>query len=228
MSTIIVACHTLEDELNLAIRSTGVTHPVYWVDSRLHTKPEKLKEQVQAAVSRISNVSTILLAFGYCGNALVGVKSEHARLILPKVEDCISLLLGSQEIRRALSRETASYFLTRGWMESENNLASEYDYCVRKFGEQRALKLMRTMLKHYRHLTLIDTGAYEIGPYQKRTEELAVLLGLAQQTVQGSQVFFHKLLTGPYDGDFVITGPGEAITLDGLLAVNEQGPGLQP
>lgn len=228
MSTIIVACHTLEDELNLAIRSTGVTHPVYWVDSRLHTKPEKLKEQVQAAVSRIGNVSTILLAFGYCGNALVGLTSETARLILPKVEDCISLLLGSQERRRALSRETASYFLTRGWMESENNLASEYDYCVRKFGEQRALKLMRAMLKHYRHLTLIDTGAYEIGPYQKRTEELAALLGLAQRTVQGSQALFHKLLTGPWDGEFVITEPGEEITLDGLLTLHDQGLGLQP
>ncbi len=134
MSTIIIACNTIADELNLAIQATGVTHPVLWIDSKLHTRPEKLKEQIQGAISRISNVSTIILAFGYCGNALVGIKSETARLIFPKAEDCISLLLGSTERRRALSKETCSYYLTRGWMESENNLADEYAYCVRKFG----------------------------------------------------------------------------------------------
>ncbi len=162
MSAIIIACNTIADEINLAIKTTGVTHPVLWIDSKLHTKPEKLKEEIQAAISRISNVSTIILAFGFCGNALIGIKSEHARLVFPRTEDCISMLLGSEQRRRALSSETCSYFLTRGWLESENNLADEYAYCVRKFGPQRALKVMRAILKNYRHLTLIDTGAYDI------------------------------------------------------------------
>jgi len=38
-----------------------------------------------------------------------------------------------------------------GWLESENNLADEYAYCVRKFGPERALKVMRAMLKNYQH-----------------------------------------------------------------------------
>jgi len=158
MSAVIVACHTIEDELNLAVRETHVTYPVFWIDSKLHVKPENLRDQVQGTISRITNVSTILLAFGCCGTGLVGIRSETSRLILPKVEDCISLLLGSEERRRIMARETASYFLTRGWLESENNLQTEYEYCVRKFGLERTVRVMRTMLKHYRHLTLIDTG----------------------------------------------------------------------
>ena len=217
MSSIIVACNTIADELNLAIRATGVTHPVLWIDSKLHTKPEKLKEQIQGAISRISNVSTIILAFGYCGNALVGIKSEHARLIFPKMEDCISLLLGSTERRRTLSKETASYYLTRGWLESENNIAEEYAYCVRKFGPERALKLMRVMLKHYQHLTLIDTGAYDITPLRLKTEDLAATLGLCHKVVEGSQRLFHKLLAGPWDEEFAQVEPGQEITLDSLL-----------
>ncbi len=217
MSTIIVACNTIADELNLAIKATGVTHPVLWIDSKLHTKPEKLKGEIQAAISRISNVSTIILAFGYCGNALVGIKSEKARLVFPKIEDCISLLLGSAEKRRTLSKETCSYYLTRGWIESENNLAEEYAYCVRKFGPVRALRLMRTILKNYRHLTLIDTGAYDIMSLKPRTEELAATLGLCHKVVEGSQRLFHKLLTGPWDEEFVQLEPGEEITLDSLL-----------
>jgi len=223
MSTVIVACNTIADELNLAIKATGVTHPVFWIDSKLHTRPEKLKEHIQGTISRISNVSTIILAFGYCGNALVGIKSEYARLIFPKTEDCISLLLGSAERRRALSKETCSYFLTRGWIESENNLADEYAYCVRKFGPERALKVMRAMLKNYRHLTLIDTGAYDITPLQSRTEELAATLGLSHKIVEGSQRLFHKLLTGPHDEEFALVEPGQEITLDNLLEWYRQG-----
>ncbi len=225
MSTIIVACHTIEDELNLAIRSTGVTHPVYWIDSRLHVKPENLKEQVQAAITRLSNVSTILLAFGYCGTGLVGISSQTARLILPRVEDCISLLLGSQQLRERLSRETRSYWLTRGWIESENNFWDEYNYCVRRFGPERGLKVMRAMLKGYRHLTLINTGAYDVAPYQEKTEHFAATLGLACQTIKGSQRLFHKLLLGPWDDEFVIAEAGQEIALDGLLGLHGPGHG---
>jgi hypothetical protein len=222
MSTVIIACNTIADELNLAIRETGVTHPVLWIDSKLHTKPEQLKEHIQAAISRISNVSTIILAFGYCGNALVGIKSEKARLVFPKAEDCISLLLGSTERRRALSKETCSYYLTRGWMESENNLADEYAYSVRKFGPERALRVMRAILKNYQHLTLIDTGAYDITPLKPRTEELAATLGLCHKVVEGSQRLLHKLLTGPWDEEFVQVEPGQEITLDSLLELYRQ------
>jgi hypothetical protein len=223
MSAIIVACNTIADELNLAIKTTRVTHPVLWVDSKLHTKPEKLKEEIQKAISRISNVETIILAFGFCGNALIGIKSDHARLIFPRTEDCISLLLGSEEKRRALAKETCSYFLTRGWLESENNLADEYAYCVKKFGPQRALRVMRDILKNYKHLTLIDTGAYDVTRLRSRTEELATTLGLCHKVVEGSQRLFHKLLTGPWDEEFVILEPGEEITLNSLLESYRQG-----
>ncbi len=217
MSSIIVACNTIADELTLAIRATGATHPVLWIDSKLHTKPEKLRETIQSAIDRISNVSTILLAFGYCGNALVGVRSKEAQLILPRVEDCISVLLGSAERRKTLSRETCSYYLTRGWLDSESNLADEYAYCLKKFGPERALRLMRAMLKGYRNLTLINTGAYDVESLRSRTEQLAETLGLCHAVVEGSQRLFEKLLTGPYDEEFVIAGPGEEIRLDALL-----------
>jgi hypothetical protein len=228
MSTIIIACNTIADELNLAIKATGVDHPVLWINSKLHTKPEKLREEIQAAISRISNVSTIILAFGYCGNALVGIKSEHARIVFPKAEDCISMLLGSAERRRALSKETCSYYLTRGWLESENNLADEYAYCIKKFGPKRALDLMRAILKSYRHLTLIDTGAYDIERLKPRTEELAATLGLCHKVIEGSQRIFHKLLTGPWDEEFVTVEPGREITLDGLLESYRQDRTGQP
>jgi hypothetical protein len=214
MSTVIVACRTIADEVNLAIRAAEVHHPVFWIDSKLHVKPEELKRQVQATIDRIDNVSTIILGFGLCGNGLAGIRSETARLVLPKAEDCISLLLGSQEARTLLSRDAPRYFFTRGWLESENNIADEYDYCCRKYGLERAVKLMQVMLKHYRYLTFIDTGGYDITPYTNRTEKLAEILGLSHQILKGSQRFLEKLLTGPWDDEFFIANPGEVTAVE--------------
>jgi hypothetical protein len=221
MSTIIVACNTIADELNLAIRTTATPHPVYWIDSKLHTKPEKLREQIQGSLDRISNVSTILLAFGFCGAGLAGVRSTTSRLILPRVEDCISLLLGSEQIRRQVSRETASYYLTRGWIESENNIGDQCDYCTRKFGPDRGLRIMKEMLKHYRHLTLIDTGAYDITSYGRKIGELAAKLGLTDKIITGSQRLLQKLLTGPWDEEFVLVDPGREIGREDFLGQYE-------
>jgi hypothetical protein len=217
MGTIIIACHTIADEVNLAISTTGVSHPVCWTDSKLHAKPENLREHVQSVLNRISNVETVLLAFGYCGAGLVGVKSDGARLVLPKVEDCISLVLGSEERRRQHSVATASYYLTRGWIESEKNIADEWAYAIRRFGMERGRKLMRSMLKHYRQLTLIDTGAYDITSYQARTKILAEDLNLINRTVDGSQRLLEKLLVGPWDDEFLVIEPGREVTRDEFL-----------
>jgi Protein of unknown function (DUF1638) len=225
MKAIIIACRTIENELSLALQKTGVPYPVFWIDSKLHVRPEKLRDAVQAAIDRITNVETIILAFGLCGGGLSGIRSETARLVLPRAEDCISLLLGSQERRAGMMREGASYFLTRGWLESEHNISDELDYSVRRFGQERGLRIMRTMLKHYRYLSLVETGGYDIGPYVKRTETLAEKLGLSHRIVKGSQRFMEKLLTGPWDEEFIIAGPGETVEMWGSCAGSQAGGG---
>jgi hypothetical protein len=206
--TIILACRTVAHELTSAVRRTGAPYPVCWVAPEMHCKPDKLREEVQATLDRLENVETVILAFGLCGNGLIGVRSEGARLVLPKTEDCISLLLGSQERRSMLAREAPRYYLTRGWLESEKNIAEEYDYCVRKFGAQRGRRLMRTMLKGYRYFTFIETGGYDSAPYIARMEALARDMGLGHQVIEGSPRFFEKLVTGPWDEEFVVVGPG--------------------
>lgn len=77
MSKIILACQTIADELKLAINLTGVDYPVLWVESGLHNYPERLRKRIQQELDRISNVSTILVAFGFCGTALLGVKAKN-------------------------------------------------------------------------------------------------------------------------------------------------------
>ncbi|MDA8212601.1 MAG: DUF1638 domain-containing protein [Clostridia bacterium] len=217
MSTVILACRTIADELNRAIKVTRVDYPVFWVESGLHNYPDNLRRRIQDEIDRIGNVSCIILVFGYCGNSLLGLKSNEARLVFPRVDDCISLLLGSFQTRQTLSREMTSYFLTRGWIDYESSLWKEYDHCVKRYGPEKTWKIMKIMLNHYKRLVLIDTGAYDLDGYLEKTGAFAQTFGLKHQVVPGSLRLLEKLLRGPWDEEFVIIEPGEEIGLEHLL-----------
>ena len=106
MTTAVIACKTMEDELNWAMERTGSDYPVFWLEQGLHNVPKKLLDAVQTALDA-AGTERVLLAMGFCGNALVGLRVPAVELIVPRVDDCISLLLGSVK-RRLVSRHHSS------------------------------------------------------------------------------------------------------------------------
>lgn len=224
LGTIIVACQTIRDEVNLAITETGVNYPVLWIESGLHNFPDRLGRKIQQEIDRIENVETILLAFGYCGNSLLGIKSPRAQIIIPRVDDCISLLLGSYERRQSLDKEIGTYFLTKGWLENEQNLLTEYERCVKRYGKDKALRVMKMMLNNYHRLMVIDTQAYQFEGVLAKTKGFADVLGLNHEKIDGSLRFIKKLLLGPWDEEFAIIPPGEEVTLEHLIINNHEIP----
>lgn len=220
LGTIIVACQTIRDEVNLAIAETGVHYPVLWIESGLHNFPDRLGQKIQEEINKIENVETILLAFGYCGNSLLGIKSSRAQLIIPRVDDCISLLLGSYQRRQSMNKEVGTYFLTKGWLENEQNLLSEYERCVVRYGKDKALKVMKMMLNNYHRLMVIDTQAYQFEGVLTKTKAFAEALGLSHEKIEGSSRLLKKLLLGPWDDEFAIIQVDEAVRLEHMITNN--------
>lgn len=159
-------------------------------------------------------MEAIILGFGYCGNSLMGIVSPRARLVIPRPDDCISLLLGSYEMRKSISREIGTYFLTKGWLEYESNLLKEYERCVKRYGSEKALRIMKIMLENYGRLMVIDTGAYQLEDFIGITRDFAEKLGIKHETVNGSLRFLDKLLLRPWDEEFIIMEPGREVTLE--------------
>jgi len=213
MKTIAVACRTIADEILLAADQVKSVYPIIWVDSRLHNFPDKLKERIQTEIDKIDNVENILLLFGYCGNSILGLVSRKARLIFPRVDDCIALLLGGNERKNQISRKSAAYFLTPGWLRYENNIWSEFCHSVQKYGYERARGIMRVLLHNYRKLNIIDTSVYDLEKFLEETEKIASELGLEQGVVKGSLDILHKALTGEWDEGFAVVEPGRAVEL---------------
>jgi hypothetical protein len=159
-------------------------------------------------------VDQVILGFGYCGNSLLGLKSDNFRIIFPRADDCITLMLGSTENRKKVSEEMSTYFLTKGWLVYERNIWAEYLDTVKRMGKEKADRIFALMLRHYKRLGIVDTGAYDLNDFLEKTEVIADELKLKHQVIPGTLTFLKKLLTGPWDENFIIINPGETIKME--------------
>lgn len=212
VKNLIIACQTIEDEVNKAMAQTGSQDPILWVDSEYHIDPSKLRAKLQETINEVEGYDQLLFAYGCCGNGLVGLEATTARLIIPKTDDCISLVLSVPNEK--FQRRKKTYFLTRGWMESCKSIFSEYQYTINKYGPKRAERLFNLMLKNYEDLMLIDTGAYPLDRCQEKAKDFASSINLNFITEKGSTWFLEKLLIGPYDQDFCVIEKGQTVTLN--------------
>lgn len=211
MNYAVIACRTLQDELVLAINETGCEYPVIWVDSEYHIDPNKLREKLQQEIDSLKGIDSILFAYGSCGNGLVDLTASTADLIIPKTDDCISMVLS--EPGKIFAREKDTYFLTKGWMESSKGLLNEYWQTLKRYGEKRTKRIFELMLGHYQNLMLIDTKAYNLEEWIYQAQELAEKTNLELVTAKGSIWFLKQLLTGPYDENFCIIKQGQTVNL---------------
>ena len=156
--TVIVSCKTLENELTEAVKECGCDYEIHWIESGLHNYPAKLNQVLQETFDSIEGAERILLAMGYCGNSIENVRTGDFTLIIPRVDDCISFLLGSCKNRIEISRAYGTYFLTEGWLKGERNIWKEYEYSIQKYGEKTGNEIFKMVLGNYRARAGLDTG----------------------------------------------------------------------
>ena len=216
MNTAIIACKTISDELRHAMAQTGTDYPVVWLEQGLHNVPELLRSALQTALDGLE-AQRVLLAMGFCGNAIRGVEVPACELIIPRVDDCISLLLGSVQRRLAGSQEHAAYFFTEGWLRGERNIWVEHLHMVEEYGEELTEELEKDMFGHYKTLGLLDCGIKPMDELIEGTKMIADGLHLKQRIIPATTRYLADLLTGPWPPErFLTLRAGETITEDKL------------
>ncbi len=206
--TVIVSCKTLENELTEAVKECGCDYEIHWIESGLHNYPAKLNQVLQETFDSIEGAERILLAMGYCGNSIENVRTGDFTLIIPRVDDCISFLLGSCKNRIEISRAYGTYFLTEGWLKGERNIWKEYEYSIQKYGEKTGNEIFKMMLGNYRTLALLDTGCYSMEKAGAEAERIAEALKLEYRVLPATLDYIKKLLTGPWtEEEFLIVQP---------------------
>jgi hypothetical protein len=184
------------------------------LDFGLHADPSSLRRVLQESIDRAAaSAEMIILGYGLCSMAVVGLRANGCTLVVPRVDDCIAICLGSQEAYKAqFKREPGTYYLTRGWIEVGDSPFSEHEKLVEAFGAQKAERVMGRMLRNYTRLAFIDTGRGGTEKYREYGRSMARRFGLHYAEIPGSERLIKKMLRGPLDHNFVVARPGETIT----------------
>ncbi|MDP6510079.1 MAG: DUF1638 domain-containing protein [Dehalococcoidia bacterium] len=211
-NTVVIACRVLEDMFR---RHPGDGKALF-LEYGLHRTPQKLAPTLQEEIDRIPSPSVVLLGYGLCGNGLVGLRAGEHKLVIPRVDDCISILLGSrQRYLEETSRQPGTYYLSKGWLERATDPLKEYQSYLQKYDPETARWLIDTQYGNYQRLLFVAAEEADFtgyGPYARRVAEFC---GLEYQECMGVDTVVRSLLAQavqPQPGpDFVVVPPGGVV-----------------
>jgi len=206
----VIACATVIEEMR-PLLPPDVTYQVF--DFGLHVNPQNLNLTLQQAIDASARqAETIILGYGLCSKATIGLRANSCTLVIPRVDDCIAIFLGSSAAYQQQARsEPGTYYLTKGWIEASDTPFAEYDRLAERYGPAKAEYIVHQMLKHYTRLALINTGQYQLERYQDYARRTAERFGLRYEEIQGATRLVEKMLHGPWDEEFVVVPPGGAV-----------------
>ncbi|MDB9823486.1 DUF1638 domain-containing protein [Deltaproteobacteria bacterium] len=212
-STKIIACATVIEEMRPFFPRDIEYREM---EPGLHLNADKLRGTLQDIIDEITaDTQTIILGYGLCSMAAVGLKAANSTLIIPRVDDCISMFLGSQELYKSqLKKEPGTYFLSKGWIDAGVTLIEELKRTEERFGKRGAEIVKKRMLQEYKRLAYIDMGHDDQERYREFARRAAEELGLYYEEISGTTELIRKIINGPWDEKFIVASPGDVISFD--------------
>jgi hypothetical protein len=207
----VIACETVIEEM-LPFLPSNMPHEV--LDFGLHLVPDDLRKSLQQSIDNTDpSIKTIILGYGLCAMAVVGLKSKKRTLVIPRMDDCIGIFLGSREAySKQQSTEPGTYYLTKGWIEVNDTPLEEFKRMEKRYGTERANRMMSLMLKNYTRIAYIDTGLKDQEKYRDYSKEVARHFDLKYEEIAGSNGLVKQMLFGPWDEElFVVVSPGKRV-----------------
>ncbi len=150
----LLACEVVKKELEEALKSTDKVYDIVWLGEALHDKPEVLHDELIRNIDESADFDELVISYGLCGNALIGIKAEHCDIIYPKVDDCISALMCSNS--ELANMRKCSIFTSRGWLSASHGV-KEYELTLEKYGKKRTDMIYDMMYKNYTKLIYMQT-----------------------------------------------------------------------
>ncbi|MBN2737379.1 MAG: DUF1638 domain-containing protein [Spirochaetales bacterium] len=198
----IIACGVVLDELKLSESSFT---DVQELDAGLHLSSGKLHQALQDAIDISRNhYSGIILGFGLCAMAFMGIKARDCPIYIPRTDDCIGLFLGSQNSYDTLRKENpGTYYLSQSWIKRKITVFDDFQRLSGLYGEEQARRMIKLVLRGYSRLVFIDSNTKASNDYRLYARKMADSYGLEYKVVQGSCRFLEKLIHGPWDREFI-------------------------
>src|ERR1017187_5097247 len=116
----LIACQVLTREMNRVLPRSSHSIEVEMLTMGLHdlgaSMLPHLQERIDAADG--NGYDAILLGYALCGRGTEGLRAGKTQLVLPRVHDCIGLLMASQRGYPAyFENHPGVYYRSPGWIE---------------------------------------------------------------------------------------------------------------
>lgn len=222
----IIACRVLQREFSAALAHTPNMIDVSYLPQGLHNTPDELRRLLQEEIDRIfehyekGRVSylpdAIVLGYGLCSNAVLGLTGRSLPLIIPRTDDCMALFLGSQQrYLEYFSSHSGTYWLNNGWIEASRiptrqMMEERYEEMVEKYGEDNAdFLLEQEMLwtQNYKACGFIDSPLFHNEAYIDVAKAFAADFGWSFFRVDGDSRLIDRICHGQFDDKDFLTCP---------------------
>ena len=227
----LLACEVLTREVCHAIvRAPHAVTPVFTPKNR-HNQPSELRRYLQEQIDQTEHEETaysaILLGYGLCGNATLGLKARTIPLVVPRAHDCTTLFLGSKErFKEHFSDNPSQSWASVGYSERGDSLLSDsamrawlsqgvtYEDLAATYGEENAQYLLDAMQPRDESgkIVLLDVPETREPGMIKRILDEAARSGLEVEELRGSVRLMEMLVGGEWpDEEFLTVPPGHQV-----------------
>lgn len=228
---IALTCSALARSVYAVAATANPAITVRLLDQGLHNAPKNLRARLQSAIDMVQpdECDAILLVYGICGASTIGLTARHTPLVLPRVHDCITLYLGSNERYQAeFEAYPGTYWYSQDYLERNPSSSAValgaasievsealYQTYVQKYGQDNADYLMEVMGewgRHYDRAVFIDTGIS--GRFEQMAREQSERQGWLFERRMGDRRLIHQLLNGEWpDNEYLVVPPDHRISL---------------
>jgi hypothetical protein len=186
-----------------------------------------LQDRIDATEASGKAYDAILLLFGLCGNATVGIRARKTRLVIPRAHDCCTILLGSQaRFVENFGKAPSTPFSSVGYLERGNyflrtqddgamgvQTGDAYQSLVDKYGEEDAKYIWAEMHpEHENKAVFIDLPETRHLGYAEKFQAKAKEAGKESVRLDGNIRLIENLLQGNWDEkEYLVVPPGSEI-----------------
>lgn len=208
----LIACGVLKPDVAAVVAESDIVLDTLYLEGGLHSEPPELRRRAQAAIDAVSgqDYQFIVLGYGMCGRGTVGLVARDIPLLIPKVHDCISLFLGSDEqYREEFRKFPGTYYISAGWYEEKVQPKGTKCACkprarddarrselAAKYGEENAdaiVEFLTSWRRNYQRAAFIDTGVKGKKRYDSYARAMAEEFGWRYERLEGRHDLLEKL-----------------------------------
>ncbi len=230
----LISCNVFQREACWAVAQAPEVIDLEFLELGEHANSPNLRAKIQAAIDAAdaaNRYQAILLLFGVCGNATVGLRAGKTMLVMPRAHDCCTILLGSRKkFQEEFGAAPSTPFSSSGYLERGTyflrtdeglntvvygNVLAEYEA---KYGKENAQYIWETLHPkdaaggQDHKAVFIDLPQTAHLRLAERFEEEAQKAGKEYQRLAGDIRLIRDLIWGRWNGeDYLIVKPGEEV-----------------